>query len=163
MYKRQIQACDVCAVGNSNQQAHPKQTTYDVQHVFQLATVDLMGPINSAALGGYLYATKFVDRHTKWKEIFLVETKTPNIDALELFNKALVSQRTRLIRLQADKGTEFTSSEFRQYCLDIGVKLEFACPNTPQQIGSNERAGRTIAGIVRSLLADSGLPHFLWG
>ena len=28
---------------------------------------------------------------------------------------------------------------------------------------SNERAGRTIAGIVRCLLYDSGLPHFLWG
>ena len=31
------------------------------------------------------------------------------------------------------------------------------------RIGSNERAGRTIAGIVRCLLADSGMSHFLWG
>ena len=75
----------------------------------------------------------------------------------------MVPQRTRLIRLRAEKGTEFTSSEFRQYCLDIGVKLELASPNTPQQIGSNERVGRTIAGIVRCLLGDSGLPHFVWG
>ena len=44
-----------------------------------------------------------------------------------------------------------------------GVSLEFASPNTPQQIGSNERAGRIIAGIVRCLLVDSGLPHILWG
>ena len=86
------------------------------------------------------------------------------IDALELFNKALVvPQRTRLIRLRANKGTEFTSSDFRQCFLDIGVELEFASPSSPQQIGSNERAGRTIAGIVRCLLADSGLPHFLRG
>ena len=50
-------------------------------------------------------------------------TKTQTIDALELFNKVLVvPQRTRLIRLLADKGTEFTSSEFRQYYLDIGIK-----------------------------------------
>ena len=122
-----------------------------------------MGPINPPALGGYLYATKFVDQHTKWKEIFIIKTKTQTIDALELFNKALVvPQRTRLIRLRADKGTELTSS-VRQYCLDIGVKLEFASPNTPQQIGSNERAGRTIAGIVRCLLDGSDLPYFLWG
>ena len=163
-YAGDLQACDVCAVGKSNEQAHPKQATHDVEHAFQLVTVDLMGPINPAALGGYLYETKYVDQHTKWKEMFLINTKTQTIDALELFNKALVvPQRTRLIRLRADKGTEFTSSEFRQYCLDIGVKLEFASPNTPQQIGSNERAGRTIAGIVRCLLDDSGLPHFLWG
>ena len=60
-------------------------------------------------------------------------------------------------------GKEFTSSEFRQYCHDISVSLELASPNTPQQIGSNERAGRTIAGIVRCLLVDSSLPHSLRG
>ena len=81
-----------------------------------------MGPINPASLGGYRYAMKFVDQHTKWKEIFLIKTKTQTIDALELFNKALVvPQRTRLIRLRADKGTEFTSSAFRQYWLDVGL------------------------------------------
>ena len=68
------------------------------------------------------------------------QDETQTIDALELFNKPLVvPQRTRLIRLRADKGTEFTSSEFRQICLDIGVKIEFASPNKPQQIASNEQ------------------------
>ena len=46
-YTGDIPACDVCAVGKSNQQAHSKQATYDVQHAFQLVTVDLMGPILS--------------------------------------------------------------------------------------------------------------------
>ena len=109
-----------------------------------------MGLINPAALGGYLYATKFVDQHTKLKELFLIKTKTQTIDALELFNKELVvPQRTRLIRLRADKGTEFTSSEFRQYYLDIGVKLEFASPNTPQQI--NPMSGQE--GLLLALYA----------
>ena len=51
----------------------------------------------------------------------------------------------------------------RQYCLDIGVKLEFASTNTHQQIGANERAGKTVAEIVSCLLADSGLPKLLCG
>ena len=75
----------------------------------------------------------------------------------------MIPNNTRLIRLRADKGTEFTSFEFRQYSHDIGVSREYASPITPQQIGCNEREGRTIAGIVSSLLVDSGLPHFLWG
>ena len=74
----------------------------------------------------------------------------------------MIPNNTRLIRLRADKGTEFTSSEFRRYCHEIGVSLEFVSPNTPQQIGSNERAGRTIAGIVRCVLVDLGLPYFFW-
>ena len=49
-YTGDIQACDVCAVGKSNQQAHPKQATYDVQHAFKLVTVDLMDPITLPCL-----------------------------------------------------------------------------------------------------------------
>ena len=73
------------------------------------------------------------------------------------------SARRALVRLRGAKGTEFTSDEFRRYCLDIGVKLEFASTNTSQQIGANERADQTLAGIVRCFLADSGFPIFLWG
>ena len=82
-YNGDIQACDVCAVGKTKQQAHPKQATYDVQHAFQLVTVDLMGPIKPAALEGYSYVTKFVDQH-KWKEIFLILMKPQALSALEL-------------------------------------------------------------------------------
>ena len=55
------------------------------------------------------------------------------------------------------------SSAFKRYCRDTDVQLEFGSPNTPQQIGANERVGRTIAVVVRCLLADSGVPKFLWG
>ena len=145
-----IQACDVFAVRKTGQQAHPTQATYDVHHAFQLVTVDLMRSIKPTARGGYSYVTKFVDQHTKWKEIFIIKTKPQALDALERYNKALVIPNNKFL-------TEFMSSEFRQYCHDIGVLLEFASPNTPQQIASKKRAGRTIAGIVRCLLVDSGL------
>ena len=71
----------------------------------------------------------------------------------------MIPTSARLARLKADEGTESTSSAFKQYCRDTAIKLEFAYPNTPQQIEENERAGRTIAGIVRCLLAYSGLPN----
>ena len=67
-----------------------------------------MIPIKPAALGGDSYVTKFVDQHTKWKEIFLIRTKPQALDALKLYNNPLViPNNTGLIRLRADKGTEF--------------------------------------------------------
>ena len=60
-------------------------------------------------------------------------------------------------RLGVDKGSEFISMEFQDYCLQTGVSLEHASTNTPQQIGMSERAGRTLAPMVRCMLADSGL------
>ena len=93
-----------------------------------------------------------------------MKDKTCSTDALELFNKGTVIPRSERIHvLRADKGTEFTSAAYRQYYLDIDIQLQFASPNTPQQIEANERAGRTIMNIVRCMLADSTLPSLLWG
>lgn len=61
-----------------------------------------------------------------------------------------------------ETGGEFTRKAFRQYCRELGAKLEFAATNTPEWVGANELAVRTLASMVRCLLADSGLPHFLW-
>ena len=136
--------------------------TYDAR-AFQLVTVDTMGPISPQALGGYNFVTKFVDQHTKWKDIVLIKEKKQTVDSLELFNKGLVIPTdVRFDRLKADNGTEFTNSALKPCCCDTDMKLQFASPNTPQQIGANERAGKTIAGIVRCLLADSGLPKSIW-
>ena len=141
-----------------------KQADYGVLRPFQHVSVDTLGPFSPPALGGFKYAAKFVDQQTKWKEVVLMKDKTCSVDALALFNKGtVIPTGERIHCLRGDQGTEFTSADFRQHCQDSGIKLEFASPNTPQQIGANERAGRTILNIVRCLLADSTLPNFLWG
>ncbi|CAM9757030.1 unnamed protein product, partial [Sphacelaria rigidula] len=66
----------------------------------------------------------------------------------------------RLERLRADKGGEFISNDFRTYCLQIDTLLEFASTNTPLRIGPSQRVGRTLAAMVRCMLADGGLPTF---
>ncbi|CAM9878799.1 unnamed protein product [Sphacelaria rigidula] len=58
--------------------------------------------------------------------------------------------------MRADKRGENTRSDFRQYCLDVDIKLERASTNTSQQMSVNERVGCTLAGTVRCMLSDSG-------
>ena len=121
-----------------------------------------MGPLSPPALGGFRYVSKFLDQLTKWNEVFLLKEKNSAVDTVQLYNQAvIIPSGLRLVRLRADKGGENTGAAFRKYCLDVGIKLEFASTNTPQQIGANERLGRTLTGMVRFLLSDSGLPPFL--
>ena len=92
----------------------------------------------------------------------ILKTEEDTINALRLFVQTVViPDGWRLQRLNTDKGGEYTALEFRQYCRETGVKLGFASANTPQQIEANERTGRTLSGVVRCLLVDSGLTHFL--
>ena len=61
-----IDHCDVCAVGKSQQLAHPKKATHpDITAPFQLVYGDLMGPFKTAARGGYEYVSKITDQFTK--------------------------------------------------------------------------------------------------
>ena len=163
-YTGDLPTCDVCPLGKSAQQAHPKRASYDVSRSFQLVTTDLMGPLSPPALGGFCNVSKFLDQFTKWNGVFLLKEKNSAVDTVQFYNQAVViPYGLRLEHLRADKEGENTDAAFRKYYLDIGIKLEFASTNTPQQIGANERLGRTLAGMVRCSLSNSGLPPFLWG
>lgn len=75
----------------------------------------------------------------------------------------MIPTNLRLVRRKEDRGTQFTSSAFRQYCRATAIKLEYASLNTLHQMGANERAGKTIAGIARCLLTHSSVSKFVWG
>ena len=155
--------CDVCVVGKSHRLAHPKTIDHKVKLRFRLFLVDLMEPLTPEALGGYKYVTKISDEYTKWTEIYLLKSKHDALSSFQMFVQSVVIPGFRMERLRTDKGCKFTSKKFQNYCLQTGVSLKFASTNTPLYIGMSKRVGRTLAAMVRCMLADSGLPEFLWG
>ena len=93
-----------------------------------------------------------------------METSDGALNAFQLFIQSMVIPGgVRVERVRSDKGGEFIGNEFKSYYRQTGVLLVFASTNTPQQIGPSERVGRTLAAMIRCMLADSGLPTFLWG
>lgn len=68
-------ACDACAIGQSAQQAHPKNSMYNAKFYFQLVFTDPMGPIAPATMGVYHFASKFTDAATRWRKYLSSRTK----------------------------------------------------------------------------------------
>ena len=157
--------CDVCAVGKSHQLAHPKKAeNADIKAPFQLVYADLMGPFAPAAHGGYKYVSKITDHFSRWNAVYLLCSKDQALASLQAYvTSTVIPFSSRIARFRADKGGEYTGKDFQAYCLETGIKQEFAATNTPQQIGESERVGRTLCAMVRCLLVDSGLPPNLWG
>ena len=155
--------CDVCAVGKSHQLAHPKTADHKVRLSCLLVFADLMGPLTSEALGGYKQITKISNAHTKWTETYLLKSKHDALTSFQVFVQSVaIPSGFRVERLRVDKGGEFVRKEFQGCCPQTGVSLEYASTNTSQQIGTSERFERILAAMVRCMLADSGLPKFLW-
>ena len=160
-----IADCDVCAVGKGQQLAHPKKAQHaGITRPFQLCYGDLMGPFTPEAYRGFNDVNMITDQFTRWTAVYLLENKGCAFDSFRLFvTSTVIPCGGRVIRWRADKGGEYTSEAFKQYCLERGITQEFAATNMPQQNGVSERVGRTLCSMLRYLLVESGLPPKVWG
>ena len=64
--------------------------------------------------------------------------------------------------LRTDRGGEYNSQEFANFCESDGIKRQLTAAYTPQQNGVCERKNRTIMNMVRSLLTRSSVPKAFW-
>jgi len=87
-------------------------------------------------------------------------------EAFECFKrvKALAETESggRLKAFRSDRGGEFNSIEFKEYCDERGVKHFTTTPYTPQQNGVVEHRNRTVVEMARCLLTSKNVPGEFW-
>ena len=78
--------------------------------------------------------------------------------------KSLVEKLSgyKVKKLRTNNGGEYTSTGFESYLKKEGIEHQHTIPKTPEQNGVSERMNRTLLETVRSMLADSRLPHSFW-
>ena len=88
-------------------------------------------------------------------------------EAFEKFKrfKAIVEQETgaTIKTLRTDRGGEFTSSEFKEFCEVSGIQRHLTVPYTPQQNRVVERRNRTLLEMTRGILTHMEVPNYFWG
>ncbi|KAD5961714.1 hypothetical protein E3N88_13187 [Mikania micrantha] len=93
----------------------------------------------------------------------LWEKKTETFQKFKIFKSLVEKESGRVIKvLRTDRGGEFCSQEFHNFCEQEGKKRELTLPYTPQHNGVVEKKNRTVMGMVRSMLKDHKLPNYLW-
>ena len=65
--------------------------------------------------------------------------------------------------IRCDNGGEFISKEFKDFCSNMGIRIEYTSPYTSQQNGRSERYIRSITAMVRAMLRDAKLGDEFWG
>nr|KYP38155.1 Retrovirus-related Pol polyprotein from transposon TNT 1-94 [Cajanus cajan] len=64
--------------------------------------------------------------------------------------------------LRTDRGGEFTSHEFEEFCKTQGIRRQLTAAYTPMQNGVTERKNRMIMNSVRALLNDRQVSKVFW-
>ena len=79
--------------------------------------------------------------------------------------KALVENESnhKIKCLRSDRGGEFTSNEFFDFCEEHGIRREFSTARTPQQNVVVERMNRMVQQMAHAMLDESRTLATFWG
>ena len=161
--KQEFGFCECCIQGKSHRLPFQLSTTRRSKYPLELIHSDVCGKIGAKSLGGGEYFVTFLDDHTRHIWVYILKHKGEVFEKFKEW-KALVEKSTekKVKALRCDNGGEYTSTEFVTYLSKEGIKHELTTPHTPQQNGAAERLNRTLIEGVRTMLADSKLPHSFW-
>lgn len=125
---------------------------------------DLCGPITPSTPAHKKYVFVLIDDYSRYKWTLLLSEKSEAFKGFKRF-KILVESETRskLKTLRTDRGGEFTSHDFKDYCDKHGINRHLTAPYSPQQNGVVERRNRTLIEMTRSILKHMNMPNYLWG
>ena len=64
--------------------------------------------------------------------------------------------------LRSDRGGEFISNEFSNFCIQRGIKRQVLAPGTPQKNDIAERRNRSIMDCARTLMIEKNVAIKYW-
>jgi transposase InsO family protein len=156
--------CESCLVAKQRRAPFPAEASFRADQALQLLHGDLCGPISPSTFAGKNYFLLLVDDHTRYMWVVLIKSKAEALDAVKKVRAAVeVELNLKVMALRTDRGGEFTSKNFAQFCEGLGIKHYLTAPYSPQQNGVVERRNQTVVGMARSLLKSKGLPGQFWG
>jgi len=106
----------------------------------------------------------FIDEFTRKLWIYLLAKKDEVFGVFKKFRLLVQNESGEVIsRLRNDGGGEFTSTKFNDFFSSNDINHEVTAPYTPQHNGILERKNRTLVNMIRSMLKQKQMPHYLWG
>jgi len=155
--------CTECLIGKQHRDSMSKKSLWRASNKLQLVHADICGPIKPESNSKKRYFLSFIDDFTCKTWIYFLHEKSEAFAMFRIF-KACVEKESGayITSLRTDRGGEFTSNEFEEFCKVQGISRQLTAAYTPQQNGVAERKNRTIMNMVRSMLVEKKVPKMFW-
>lgn len=155
--------CTDCFNGKQHRNAIPKRSLWRASQVLELIHADICGPISPTSNSGKRYTLCFIDDFSRKSWVYLLLEKSEALNCFKELKKLVEKEAEVFIKcLRTDRGGEFTSHEFNDFCKEHGIKRQLTTAYTPQQNGVVERKNRTVMNVVRSMLSAKKIPKSFW-
>jgi hypothetical protein len=120
--------------------------------------MDLCGPSRQEGTGKENYFMSIIDDYSRLTWVAFLKEKAEAFEKFKIF-KALTETQIgkRLKEVRSDRGGEFMSRDFKEFCDEHEIKREYTIPRTPQQNGVVERQNRTVQEMARSMMNEKNI------
>lgn len=127
------EVCDVFLTGKQHRESMPKKSSWRSSKQLQLVHSDICSPITSASHGDKRYILSFIDDFTRKIWVYFLHEKSEAFAVFKTYKAGVEKEIGELIMcLRTDRGGEFNSSEFSEFCKAHGIKRQLTTAYTPQ-------------------------------
>ncbi|CAL9025450.1 unnamed protein product [Prunus brigantina] len=152
--------CDGCMQGKQHRDSFPLESSWRATSPLELVHTDICGPMKSESLSGNRYFLLFTDDYSRMSWVYFIRNKSSAFECFMKF-KAMTELQSgfKIKSLRSDRGGEFLSGEFNNYCEKFGIQRQLTMAYSPQQNGVAERKNRTIVEMAKSMLHEKAIPY----
>lgn len=124
---------------------------------------DVCGPISPISYDGSKYFVTFMDEFTHFVMVYCIKSKNEVLSKFKEYVKLVHNKfNVKVHKLRCDNGGEFSSHEFKSFCSNEGIILDYTTAYTPELNGKSERLNRTLVERMRTMISESGVPKYFW-
>lgn len=159
---QEVEFCEPCVNGKITR--FPFGTRTRSERVLEIIHSDVCGPITPQTYDGYRYFVTFIDDFSNFSVLYLIKGKDEVYDKFREFVSMVQAKfNEKISKLRCDNGGEYVSNNFKNFCRERGIILDYTVPYTPQQNGKAERKNRSLVERSRAIIEESGVPKEFWG
>ena len=130
----------------------------------ELVHSDLCEMNDELTKGGRRYFMTFINDCTRFCYVYLLKTKYEVLHYFKVYKAEVQNQLEKKIKcLRSDRGGEYFSNEFSEFCAVHGIIHEMMPPYSPQSNGIAERKNHTLTDLVNAMLETAGQSKEWWG
>jgi transposase InsO family protein len=128
--------CRNCLVGKQARKSFVYHKAMRAKNKLDDVHTDVCGPFETESLGGNRYFVSFVDEYSRMMWIYLIKTKDELLSVFQKFKLLVEKEAERKLKIiRSDGGGEYTSNDFKSYCVNHGISHKVIAPYTPQHNG----------------------------
>jgi transposase InsO family protein len=154
--------CHVCVQSKQPRKPHKAAETRNLVPL-ELVYSDICEMNGELTKGGKRYFMTFIDDYTRFCFVYLLKTKDEVLQYFKIYKDEVENQLERKVkRLRFDRGGEYFSSEFSEFCVEHEIIHERTPPYSAQSNGIIERKNQTLTELVNAMLRTAGLFKEWW-